>query len=52
MPYLIYLMFLAFASAVILVEEAYGLNIQLFAMGIVVIIGQLAIFCLEVVPLV
>ncbi len=38
-------MFLAFASAVILVEEAYGLNIQLFAMGIVVIIGQLAIFC-------
>ena len=45
MPYLIYLMFLAFASAVILVKKAYGLNIQLFAMGIVVIIGQLAIFC-------
>lgn len=45
MPYLIYLMFLAIASAVILVKKAYGLNIQLFAMGIVVIIGQLAIFC-------
>lgn len=45
MPYLIYLMFLAFATAVILVKKTYGLNIHLLCMGVIVIVGQLAIFC-------
>lgn len=45
MPYLIYLIFLAFATAVIMVKQAYVLNIHLLCMGIIVIIGQIAIFC-------